>query len=104
MKLCKVLCSSCRQEILISLASRTEVPIMNLVKTVNSTWNEVNRNLCILEKEGIIIQQRIRHKRIINLNLENRNTILLLTVLKDLEGLTDKRLLNRNSVVPHETI
>jgi len=31
---------------------------MELVRTTNSTYNEVNRNLAILENENIIFQEK----------------------------------------------
>jgi hypothetical protein len=63
---------------------------MKLVSSVGSTYNEVNRNLELLEKEGIIINSypvkvRKGRVRVIRLNKENPKTVLLLKVLKALE-------------------
>jgi hypothetical protein len=63
---------------------------MKLVSSVGSTYNELNRNLQILEKEGIITNDypvKVRHGkvRIIRLNKENHKTQILLKVLKTLE-------------------
>jgi hypothetical protein len=63
---------------------------MKLVSKVNGTYNEVNRNLDILEREGIIIndyRKQVRHGivRVIVLQKENERTKVLLQVLKLLE-------------------
>jgi hypothetical protein len=50
-----------------------------------SAYNEVNRNLNVLEREGIVTQQHIGHKRIIRLNLKNQKTSALLKALRILE-------------------
>jgi predicted transcriptional regulator len=63
--------------------------MMELVRIVNSTYNEVNRNLRILEGAGLITQQRIRHKRIIRLKFENKKTLDMLKALKILEAPND---------------
>lgn len=70
---------------------------MRLVRMVNSTYNEVNRNLCILEGTGLITQKRIRRKRIIRLNHENKKTSAILKALKILEA-TNENLSNRRTV------
>lgn len=64
---------------------------MKLVSNVGSTYNELNRNLEILEKEGIITNEyplKVRHGkvRIIRLNKDNPKTQVLLKVLKTLES------------------
>jgi len=58
---------------------------MKLVRNINSTYVEVNRNIKILEKEGIVIDKRFGRLRIIKLNYENNNTKLLLKVLRILD-------------------
>lgn len=55
---------------------------MGLVRAINSTYIEVNRNIKILEKEDIITDQRVGRKRIIKLNRENQKAMLLLKALK----------------------
>jgi predicted transcriptional regulator len=60
--------------------------MMELVRAVKSGYNEVNRNLRILEQEGIVAQQHIGRKRIIRLNLKSRKTSALLKALKILES------------------
>ncbi len=86
----RVLASSLRQKILKVLFEKREMQVMKLVSSVGSTYNELNRNLLILEKEGIIINEypvKIRHGkvRIIRLNRENPKTKLLLAALKTLD-------------------
>jgi hypothetical protein len=81
----RMLASSCRQRILKTLSSKKEVAMMELIRAVRSGYNEVNRTLHILEREGIVSQQYISHKRIIRLNLTNRKTSALLKALKILE-------------------
>jgi hypothetical protein len=64
--------------------------VMRLVSATGSTYNETNRNLLILEKEGIITNEypvKMRHGkvRVIRLNKESSKTQVLLRVLKALE-------------------
>ena len=64
---------------------------MKLVSNVNSTYNELNRNLLILEKEGIvtsnyIIRVKQGKVRTIQLNRDNPKTKILLEVLKTLDN------------------
>ena len=86
-----MLASSLRQKILCALAKAPEMRIMKLVSVLNTTYNELNRNLAILEKEGIITdryQVKVKHGkiRIITLNHNNPKTKTLLTILKTLEN------------------
>ena len=86
----KILASSVRQNILTVLAKNRELQVMRLVTTVGSTYNELNRNLQILGKEDLIIDEyriKVRHGkiRVIRLNKENPKTQTLLKVLKTLE-------------------
>jgi predicted transcriptional regulator len=78
----KILSSSCRRKILKTLSQKKEITMMKLVRTINSTYNEVNRNLHILKREGIITERHAGHKRVISLNLENERTLVLLKLLK----------------------
>jgi hypothetical protein len=66
---------------------------MELVRRVNSTYNQVNANLLILAQEGIIQEQYQGHLRLIKLNRENPKTELLLQALKILNN-------NKRQVVP----
>ncbi|MEM2129909.1 MAG: winged helix-turn-helix domain-containing protein [Candidatus Bathyarchaeia archaeon] len=85
MELKKLLASSLRQKILKALSERNQINVMGLVRKINSTYNEVNRNLIILEREGIVTNVRCGRMRLIKLNRENPKTVLLLQVLKQLE-------------------
>lgn len=87
----KVFASSLRQKILKELSETREIQVMRLVSRVNSTYNELNRNLAILEKEGIILNDyrvKVRHGkiRVIMLNRDNPKTKILLQALKTLEN------------------
>jgi len=55
---------------------------MELVRRVNSTYNQVNANLLVLAQEGIINEERYGRVRIIKLNRENPKTTLLLQAIK----------------------
>jgi predicted transcriptional regulator len=81
LKLSRVLASSCRQKIIEALAVHPDLPITKLVTSIRSTYNEVNRNLVILEKEGIIVQHYVGQKRLLKLNYENEKTLALVKAL-----------------------
>ena len=82
MNLERLLTSACRQKLLKELSNVKQIHIMGLVRNINSTYIEVNRNLKILEKEGIITDQRVGRCRMIRLNRDNPKTTLLLKALK----------------------
>lgn len=86
MDLKKLLASSCRQKILKELSKSKELNVMGLVRRINSTYNETNRNFKILEKEGIVSDQHVGRMRLVRLNQENPRTTILLQVLKTLES------------------
>lgn len=69
---------------------------MKLVRIVNSTYNEVDRNLRILEREGNVTQRYEGRKRVIRLNLKNEKTVVLLKLLTIREGSLDLEQLRRN--------
>jgi predicted transcriptional regulator len=81
-----ILASSCRRKIL-RVLSRKRLNVMELVRKVNSTYNQVNSNLQILREEGIIFDERFGRMRVIRLNKENPKTMVLLQALKILETL-----------------
>jgi predicted transcriptional regulator len=81
-----ILASSCRRKIL-RVLSRKRLNVMELVRKVNSTYNQVNSNLQILREEGIIFDERFGRMRVIRLNKENPKTMVLLQALKVLETL-----------------
>jgi hypothetical protein len=90
MDLRKLVASTLRQNIIKTLSEHREMQVMRLVSATGSTYNELNRNLLILEKEGIIINEypiKVRHGRVrvIRLNKENSKTQVLLKVLKTLD-------------------
>lgn len=92
----KILASSLRQKLLIELSKTREIQVMKLVSNVNSTYNDVNRNLLILVKEDIIIDEhQVKVKRgkvrVIRLNQENPKTALLLQALKTFEPEKDNK-------------
>jgi DNA-binding transcriptional ArsR family regulator len=89
MKQNKMLASSCRRKILKALSEKKEITIMKLVRIVNSTYNEVDRNLRILEREGIVTQRYVGRKRVVRLNSKNEKTLVSLKILKILEGSVD---------------
>jgi hypothetical protein len=68
---------------------------MKLVHTVNSTYNEVNRNLRILEDEGLVAQQHRGRKRVVRLNFENKKTLVVLKILHLLNDAVDIKQLQR---------
>jgi len=59
--------------------------VTNLVRIINSTYNQVNRNLQILETEGIIKIKYFGHIKIIELNVENPKTQALIKALHILD-------------------
>jgi predicted transcriptional regulator len=86
MELAVLLASSCRRRILRFLSHSRQANVMQLVRKVNSIYNQVNSNLQILQREGIIFDRHFGRMRIISLNMENPRTVLLLQALKILEG------------------
>jgi DNA-binding transcriptional ArsR family regulator len=64
------------------LARVEKVHVMGLVRNINSTYVEVNRNLKILEEESVVTDNRVGRMRVIRLNRENPKTTLLLQALK----------------------
>jgi DNA-binding transcriptional ArsR family regulator len=76
-----ILASSCRQKILEALAKAEQIHMMELIRKVNSTHNEVSRNLEILTEENIIRVKKYGRLKIIQLNRENEKTRVLLRAL-----------------------
>jgi predicted transcriptional regulator len=58
---------------------------MELVRKVNSTYNQVNSNIHILREEGIVFDEHIGRMRIVRLNREDSKAVFLLQALKMLE-------------------
>ncbi|MBN1245848.1 hypothetical protein JXA31_09675 [Candidatus Bathyarchaeota archaeon] len=69
---------------------------MQLIRKVNSTYSQVNPNLQLLQKEGIIFDEHCGRMRTIRLNKENPKTQLLLQALRILETPTDNKQPNKN--------
>ncbi len=91
MDLKKVLASSLRQKILKELSITREIRVMELVRRTGSTYNELNRNIQILEKEDILTDEyrvKVKHGkvRVIALNRDTPRTKVLLQVLKTLDN------------------
>jgi DNA-binding transcriptional ArsR family regulator len=86
MEMNKIIGSLIRRRILEVLSENKELAIMKLIKKVNSSHNEVDRNLKILTDENLITQQLIGRKRIIRLNYENKKTVILLKTLHVLKN------------------
>ena len=80
-----VLASSCRRKILKTLSLTGRINMMPPVRKVNSTYNQVASNLQILQKEGLIFDERFGQARVIRLNKESQRTVRLLQALKILE-------------------
>lgn len=71
---------------MLKILSKTNgVNIMSLITKVNSNYNQVNQNIILFEKEGIISEKRFKNTRMIMINKENEKTILLLNILKMLD-------------------
>jgi predicted transcriptional regulator len=84
--LAQLISSSCRQKILETLSKVKQTDVMDLVRKVNSTYSQVNRNLRILEHEGIVSSHHYGHMRIIRLNNENPKTLAMLKALRILKS------------------
>jgi len=84
----EILSSACRRKIIKYLAENGSVNIMRLIVGVNGKYPQVNAELQILQKEGIISDQHIGRTRLIGLVKENSGTILILQALKIL---TDRK-------------
>jgi len=82
----RLIASTCRQRILEALSEVRQTHVTDLVRRVNSTYRQVNRNLEILEHEGILTTQYYGRLRIVKLNRENPKTVTLLKILRLLRG------------------
>jgi DNA-binding transcriptional ArsR family regulator len=82
----QIIASSCRQRMLLALAKVGKTHVTQLVRMINSTYGQVNRNLTILEEEGIIKTERLGHLKIIKLQTDNPKTSTLLRALELLES------------------
>jgi DNA-binding transcriptional ArsR family regulator len=83
----KIIASSNRRKILRVLFKTKQINIMDLVGKAKSTYNQVHSDLKILEKEGLLIDGRKGHSRMLSLNMGNPKTELVLKALTLLENL-----------------
>ena len=81
----QIIASTCRQKILLALSRVKKTHLTNLVRMINSTYNQVRRNLEILQNEGVIRVQPCGNMKIIQLDLTNIKTKKLLKALQTLE-------------------
>jgi DNA-binding transcriptional ArsR family regulator len=82
MSLEKIISSKIRRKIIRVLSKLSETNIMDLVRRANSTYNQIIPHLTLLEKEGIVSEQRFGRVRIIKLETNNEKTQTLLRALK----------------------
>jgi len=86
-----IVASKCRQKILRVLSHVGEIRIMKLVEKTGCDYNEVMRNLRILEHEGFIIYRRVGRKCIVSLNRNSCKTRVLVKALRILDTPIDSR-------------
>ena len=70
---------------LVALSKVRRTHVTNLVRMTNSTYNQITRNLEIMENEGIIRVQHCGNMKIIELQLNNPKTEKLLKALHTLQ-------------------
>ena len=68
-----------------ALSNIKKTHITNLVRLTNSTYNQVRRNVDILEREGIVRIQSYGNMKIIELDFGNLKTVKLLKALQSLK-------------------
>ena len=74
--------SLCRQQILRVLAANREMRVMKLVEATKFSYNEVNRNLSILNSECLVSQHYRGRGRVVSLNFENEELPVLLKAIR----------------------
>ncbi|MBS7633652.1 hypothetical protein KEJ15_08600 [Candidatus Bathyarchaeota archaeon] len=85
MRLVQIIASSSRQRILLALSKTKQTHISNLVRMANSTYSQVNRNLQILENEGIVKIRHYGRVKMVELDTANPRTRVLLQALTILD-------------------
>jgi predicted transcriptional regulator len=85
MRLEQIIASSCRQKMLLALAKVKKTHVTHLVRMINSTYNEVRRNLEILHDEGIVKFTSCGKMKMVELERDNQKTEKLLIVLRTLQ-------------------
>jgi len=98
----QIIASSCRQKMLLALAKVRRTHVAQLLRMTNGTYNQVNRNLLILEAEGVIRTRRLGHLRIIELQSNDPKTVALLKALELLERHNSNEALIRQDNVSHK--
>jgi hypothetical protein len=86
MELGLIMASSYRQNILRVLYHKQKIGLTTLVEETNSTYNEVTRNIHILEVEGIVKLVRYNRRCNVVLNDENFRTKVLIEALRLLDS------------------
>jgi DeoR/GlpR family transcriptional regulator of sugar metabolism len=81
----QIIASACRQKILRALSKVRRTHITSLVRMINSTYNEVRRNLEILRDEGIVKFTSYGNLKIVELEMDNQKTEKLLMALRTLK-------------------
>lgn len=84
MRLEQIIASSCRQKILLALAKHRKTNVTQLVRMINSTYNEVRRNLDILQGEGIVKFTSYGNMKMVELERTSQKTEKLLAALSTL--------------------
>jgi DNA-binding transcriptional ArsR family regulator len=64
---------------------------MELVRKVNSTYNQFNSHIQVLQKEGIVTDERLGRQRFVKLKRESPKTLLLLEALRILKAVEDRQ-------------
>ena len=85
LKLEKILASTCRQKILLCLAKVKKTHITNLVRMTNSTYNQIIRNVEMMNREGIVNIYCCGSLKIIELQYDEPKTERLLKALQLLQ-------------------
>ncbi len=89
MELSELIASAGRQNILRVLSRKRIIGISRLVEDVNSMYNEVMRNVRILEGEGIVRLIRVGRRCYVSLDYESVKTRILIEALELLDSRPD---------------
>ncbi len=84
MELDQIIASTCRQKVLIALSKVKKTNVTDLVRTTNSTYNQIRMNLEILKKEGVVQIQPCGNMKIVSLDTASLKTKKLLKALQAL--------------------
>jgi DeoR/GlpR family transcriptional regulator of sugar metabolism len=85
LRLEQIIASSCRQKILMVLAKVEKTHVTQLVRMINSTYNEVRRNLEILRAEGVVKFTAWGNMKLVELERDSLKTQKLLKALHALQ-------------------